>query len=600
MAKHTAVCCTAPNYGDTIIQAFQQLHDEDLFHDVMLLSEDYQSYQAHRPLLAASSDYFRAMFSVGMKESLEMEVHLQGVPSQGLSSILEFIYSGKLFLSMANLETVLSAAVHLQVNEAVRLCKEFMVSKISAEDSIRIYQLAQLFYFNDVEAMAFDCILENFRVAARQVDFYELSAEQVMQFLKRNDLKACKEIDLFEIAREWIDFDREVRLSFAGQLMRKIRLPLITPSDLETKVKTVDFMRDITKCSRLVEEAEDYHRYPFLQNKKQSSRTQVRGTEQAICVVGGMSEYPTSQVMAYKIEGGKEAVELKEMNTCMHVHCAAVMDGFLYCVGGYNLRSTSKNKILSKLHRYDPRFNHWMELAPMSTGRINFSLCVFEGKLYAIGGIISVSNSKSQRTGSVEVYTPDTNSWEPATPLMSQMSCHAAVVYHDEIYLSGGDVYTSGKPSNNMMTYNPLSGNIHQKSPMKVARYLHGMCVVCDRIYVIGGVNQASSTTRSDVTAIECYDPYSNYWQIVTQMPFSRSVISPIVVNEKICILGGFSSLKQRETSEIIEFDPCMEWHVAGNLLTPISGHTCSMLTLPNTIPNSDIDMKPCSMQTTV
>ncbi|XP_077997679.1 kelch-like protein 26 [Glandiceps talaboti] len=596
--KSKITCCTAPNYGNSIIQAFQQLHEEDLFHDVTLLSEDFRSYQAHRQLLVASSDYFKAMFSVGMRESQEMEVHLQGVPSEGLSSILDFIYSGKLYLSMQTLDFVLSAAVHLQINEAIELCKEFMSSTLTAITSVKIYQLAQLFCFTDIERLAFDCILNHFNIAARQVDFHFLSTEQVVNFLKRNDIKECSEVDLFEIAVSWVEHDKEARRCSASQVMKKIRFPLMPVKDLERKVWRVDFMRDVPKCARLLDEALDYQRNPYLQNQKQTCRTQVRGTEQAICVVGGMKDQLDSQVTAYKI--GEDVIELAEMEESMHVHSAAMMDGFLYSVGGWSLGSPTEKKVLASTHRYDPRINQWIQLASMNTGRTNFSLCVFNGKLYALGGITEVSESTSQRTGSVEVYTPENNCWQLATPLMSSMSCHAGAVLFDEIYLTGGDVYVNGKSTNTAMIYDPISGNMMEKAPMKVARYLHGMCVLNEKIYVIGGVNQSSSRTRSDVSAVECYDPHSDFWQILDQIPFSRSVFSPVVLEDKIYILGGYSSMKQRETSAIIVYDPAVGWHVAGSMVSPVSGHTCCLLTLPNTLPDPSIAMAALSIQTTV
>lgn len=67
--------------------------------------------------MVACSDYFRAMLTGSMKESKGSHSVLQGVSAAGLKAIVEFAYTGKLYLTLENLEDVLSAASHLQVNK---------------------------------------------------------------------------------------------------------------------------------------------------------------------------------------------------------------------------------------------------------------------------------------------------------------------------------------------------------------------------------------------------------------------------------------------------------------------------------------------------
>lgn len=60
----------------------------------------------------------------------------------------------------------------------------------------------------------------------------------------------------------------------------------------------------------------------------------------------------------------------------------------------------------------------------MLSPRRSFGICVFEGKVYAIGG-----NDGTRDLNSVEVYDPKTNIWSPAAPMIHhRMFCSAVVV----------------------------------------------------------------------------------------------------------------------------------------------------------------------------
>ena len=71
--------------------------------------------QVHKILLAATSDYFRAMLLGPTKESKENTVDMKGLSSSALQYMIDFIYSGEMELDFENLIETLNAASHLQV-----------------------------------------------------------------------------------------------------------------------------------------------------------------------------------------------------------------------------------------------------------------------------------------------------------------------------------------------------------------------------------------------------------------------------------------------------------------------------------------------------
>ena len=67
-------------------------------------------------LLAATSDYFRAMLCGPMRESKKDCVDLKDLTAEALEHIIDFMYSGEMVLDMENLMETLHAASHLQVH----------------------------------------------------------------------------------------------------------------------------------------------------------------------------------------------------------------------------------------------------------------------------------------------------------------------------------------------------------------------------------------------------------------------------------------------------------------------------------------------------
>ena len=187
----------------------------------------------------------------------------------------------------------------------------------------------------------------------------------------------------------------------------------------------------------------------------------------------------------------------------------------------------------------------------MPTGRWDFSTCVVDGKIYAIGGAGPVY--EALRT--VEEYDPTTDTWTTKTEMLTARQCLSASVVNGKIYVIGGGdssstTYMEVETFSTVEEYDPATDTWTTKSPMPTARGFHSANVVDGKIYIIGG-SQASSPDRNHVLTVEVYDPATDTWTQKGEMPRSIGAGFSSVVDGKIYVFGGYGGAQR-----VDEYDP--------------------------------------------
>ena len=114
-------------HSEILLSKCAQFREQGEFIDVYLKVGE-EVFSAHRIVLAASSDYFHAMFAHGMKESNQEVIELkdESISAAALKIVLDSIYSGDLQVNDENVFDVLVAADHLQVTSVVQQCCEYL------------------------------------------------------------------------------------------------------------------------------------------------------------------------------------------------------------------------------------------------------------------------------------------------------------------------------------------------------------------------------------------------------------------------------------------------------------------------------------------
>ena len=101
-------------HSDHILTSINKLRKEKKLCDVTLKVGE-KEFCAHRVVLSACSDYFCAMFTGDLEESHQPVVELQGLDSDTMEFLLDFVYTESIQVSVENVQALLPAACLLQL-----------------------------------------------------------------------------------------------------------------------------------------------------------------------------------------------------------------------------------------------------------------------------------------------------------------------------------------------------------------------------------------------------------------------------------------------------------------------------------------------------
>ncbi len=85
---------------------------------------------------------------------------------------------------------------------------------------------------------------------------------------------------------------------------------------------------------------------------------------------------------------------------------------------------------------YDPETDSWELGPPLMEARAGFGAAVFGGQIFVLGGEIIISNLDTLDT--VEVYDPVTQTWLSAPAMPFTLHGVPAAAYNNALYVIGG------------------------------------------------------------------------------------------------------------------------------------------------------------------
>ncbi|XP_006017877.1 kelch repeat and BTB domain-containing protein 12 isoform X1 [Alligator sinensis] len=554
--------------------------------DVVLVAEG-EKFPCHKLILAAFSPYFKAMFTCGLLECTQREVVLYDISAESVSIILNYMYSADLHLTHLNVQNVAVAAYFLQMEDIFSTCEKYMMDHMDSSNCVGIYYFAKHIGAEDLSDQARRYLYRHFAEVSLQEEILEIEAQQLLSLIRSDDLNVSREENILDLVLRWVNHSRKSRSEHLIELLKQVRLVLVSPSFLVEARKRNTVLLCNSECHTMIEKALE-----TIKKANQPSfslRYGMETTSLLLCIgnnsLGIRSRhgsyadasfcYAPATKKTYFISSPKYGEGLG----CV---CTGVVteNNDIIVAGEASAAKMSRQKTRNiEIYRYHHRGNQSWENLCTAQFRELYALGTIHNDLYIIGGQAKLKNQYLV-TNCVEKYSMEQGSWRSVAPLSLQLACHAVVTVKNKLYVMGGWTPQMDLPddepdrlSNRMFQYDPGQDKWTERTPMKYSKYRFSTAVVNSEIYVLGGIGclgRDRGQARKCLDAVEIYNPDGDFWRDGPPMPSPLLALRTNSTNAgsvegKLYLCGGFRGAARHEviTKEILELDTWEnQWNV--------------------------------------
>lgn len=190
---------------------------------------------AHRVILAARSEYFRAMLFGGMSESSQTEIELK-VPLEAFRALLRYIYSGHMSLSQMREEDVLDTlglANQYGFTELENAISGYLRKILSLDNVCAVLDAARLYAFDNLMNVCHTFMDRRTTDILKHESFKNLSQQSLIGLLERDSFSA-PEVSIFVAVHEWCTANPDANIDL---VVSHVRLPLMDLKQLFSVVR---------------------------------------------------------------------------------------------------------------------------------------------------------------------------------------------------------------------------------------------------------------------------------------------------------------------------------------------------------------------------
>ncbi|XP_072020977.1 kelch-like protein 28 isoform X2 [Amphiura filiformis] len=437
-----------------VFNGMQKLQQNKILCDITIKVEE-RTFQAHKVVLAACSEYFAAMLTSDFQESLQSEAVIPG-NTEAFQILLDFTYSGTLNLSLDTVIDVLEMAHYLQFDIVLQRCHAFLNCQLQRVEGdnfdieivVRILTKADLFGFEDLKSRSKEYLAKNFKMSEKFL--LHMTPELMKEMLERSDLNDEKEV--FDTTLAWLQHDWQERKEYASSLFQRIRLGTVPLGHLSKTVFKSPDLYAIPECKQMIDRTLELHDSlkqgdPPLYNIDPGLFA-TRTTTYTILGIGDPAMYYDTELESW--------VTLKNFPKLPKKDCFKPLDT---CINAGGTLFVARDAVRLPHVLKCPQFlkldianNIWQPLQPM-TRRATYSPLVFlDSNIYVIGTVVP----GVQFSQLCEVYSIRNNTWNSIASLPKCVAVghlRSCAVYDGSIFVYAMDF----EQRNHLQMYDPVT-----------------------------------------------------------------------------------------------------------------------------------------------
>ena len=505
------------------------------------LCVDSARFHCHRNVLAATSPYFRAMFTTALTERTQSEVELHEVEASAVERLINYAYSGVVEISLCCAQSLLAVASLFQVTPVMQACARFMEGQLDITNCVGIHYFAQAHSCMELADKAREHIEKNFVEVSAGEEWCGLSAGKLGELLASNELNVEKEEQVADALLRWLHHDVEAHRHDFPTLLKHIRFALLTPTYIRETIALELVVMESEECQQLLHEVRLFELNPENYNGSHVFCVILRSgmikPEQCLLFLGGVD--PTRPAINCYNPLTREAYYMADVGQSTRTNsgvdvedpaCCVTEDNQIFIAGGNTVfhepcgesqsddsyEDYDEETVRKELLLYDNDHDCWLRRAPMLFPKSNFAMVCVDGKLYCFGGL----TLNQHPTEIVERYDISANRWSYVGMMPTTLVDLSAVVHQGMVYILGGR--TGVGAHNVVMKFDPVRTEWTSLAGMPTPRFNFGACVVGGEIYVAGGQIYSHSShtiTREALHSVEIYSLEHNQWRQGPNLP---------------------------------------------------------------------------------
>ena len=202
-------------------------------------------------------------------------------------------------------------------------------------------------------------------------------------------------------------------------------------------------------------------------------------------------------------------------------------DGTIWIFGGIG----SDGAVIANHEGYDPVIDTWKGGDDLAVPIQHAMAVTWQGNPVVLGGWRTAG---AQKVASDQVWRVINSHWVELPHMLQPRAAAAAAVVGDRIIVTGG-VDANGALLNTTEIFDGNSWTLGP--PIPTPRQMLGAASDGKLVYTVGGTNG-----KSDLAAVEAYDPAAKTWTRLPDLPQPRSDLGVAIADGRLVAAGGVSA----------------------------------------------------------